>query len=328
MRLRPPIEGTATAVCGLLLCSVLLLAPACASQPNQRALPPQTMAPPGPEIEEPVSNTPPEEPPEPGTTAVEPPADSTAGANEAEVDPQSADDEITVVIEPPSGQTEQPKSLFAAAQAERARRARAGDSTIVITDKNLAEHAAGGQLTFVEEDDEESDEPSTADPTEEGSHEEALEDLAEDEAYWRDRVGDLRQTWRDAIDRISELEERIAALRQDFYAEDDPFYRDSQIKPAWDRALEELEESRREARRAEEDLASAIEEGRRAGALPGWLREGLDLEPTAEELEAVGEGEDEDRFHQPSEPVVLDEEEDGPGTGTGTGTGSGGGGRR
>ncbi|MDX1643773.1 MAG: hypothetical protein R3244_05385, partial [Thermoanaerobaculia bacterium] len=226
------------------------------------------MAPAGPEIDEPVSNTPQQEPPEPGATAVESAPEPTKGANEAETDrngngDDESNDEITVVIEPPSGEAEQPKSLFAAAQAERARRARTGDSTVVITDKNLADHAAGGQLTFVEEDDEESDQESAADSGQEESDEDALEELAEDEAYWRDRVGDLRQTWREAIDRITELEERIAALRQDFYAEDDPFYRDSQIKPAWDRALEELDEARRRASEEQENLAVALEEGRR-----------------------------------------------------------------
>ena len=71
----------------------------------------------------------------------------------------------------------------------------------------------------------------------------------------------------------------MAQLRQRFYAEDDPFRRDEQIKPAWDFALEHLADAKKRAREGQEAVGALMEEGRRAGALPGWLREGSDLEP-------------------------------------------------
>ena len=64
-----------------------------------------------------------------------------------------------------------------------------------------------------------------------------------------------------------------------FYAEDDPYVRDGRIKPEWDRALDRLESGRREIDDARAAIDLALEEGRRAGAEPGWLLEGLELEP-------------------------------------------------
>lgn len=305
-----------------------LVAAACASGSGPQALPPVSMAPRAPEIEEPVSTAPQELPlegisesstgkpstAEGGDETI--PTDEETGGGESAASTEEGDD-ITVVIEPASDE-EQPKSLYAAAQAERHRREAVGESSIVINDKNLEKYAEGGQLTYVEEpaaeagaegEDTGGNEAEDAPTVEPGST-----DLAKEE-YWRDRVSDVRQAWREEIDRIGELESEIAALRRDFYAEDDPFYRDSQIKPKWDRALEALEESRRAAREHRERLDEVLEAGRKAGALPGWLREGIELEPTEEELEALdlgpesGEvGEDGTRFHQPSEPDVVEED--------------------
>jgi hypothetical protein len=46
--------------------------------------------------------------------------------------------------------------------------------------------------------------------------------------------------------------------------------------------LDRLEEARAEAETAKTELAELLEEGRAAGALPGWLREGVDEEPKEE----------------------------------------------
>ena len=62
-------------------------------------------------------------------------------------------------------------------------------------------------------------------------------------------------------------------LENDFYAWDDGQYRDNVIKPAWDKKREELETARRDLEEAEKDLAELPEKARKAGALPGWIRE-------------------------------------------------------
>lgn len=88
-----------------------------------------------------------------------------------------------------------------------------------------------------------------------------------------------QQRYREAVSRVAALEAEIkrlegeaARLERDFYALDDPAQRDGVVKPAWDKAVNDL-------RRAQADLAEArkrpeqvLEEARRDGALPGWFR--------------------------------------------------------
>ena len=75
------------------------------------------------------------------------------------------------------------------------------------------------------------------------------------------------------------------------------------IKPEWDRTLDRLHEARRTIDRAQEQLDLALEEGRIAGALPGWLRHGEELEPPVEEPAEEGEPE---IGAEPGEPKVID----------------------
>jgi hypothetical protein len=178
-----------------------------------------------------------------------------------------------VVIDP-GGETSRDGGLAAAADAERRRRLQSTEPVVRITDQNLSSHAVG-KLTF-------SDAGALEDASSGGTAEEAVAAAAEtggDEALWRNRIRELRLDWREATDRIAELERQASDLRHRFYAEDDPYRRDGQIKPAWDHALESLEQARRSAREARERLEQTLLEGAQAGALPGWLREGLDLEP-------------------------------------------------
>lgn len=127
-----------------------------------------------------------------------------------------------------------------------------------------------------------------------------------DEAWWRDRARSIREEWRRTVDEIVELEETAADLRWRFYAEDDPWVRDGQVKPEWDRALDRLSDARHRLEDYPRQLEDLIEEGRRAGALPGWLREGVELEPRPEELPPAAPDPAE-----PIEPRQVDEDQRG-----------------
>ena len=212
-----------------------------------------------------------------------------APAKTAEQPPITAPQTVTLAPAPTPGHVEQPvaapvrwtdpvvidegtnhesgaEELAAVAAAERERRHRAGPRGVVINNANLAEHATG-KLTIAQGSGTAAKTPPAEGP-------------AKDERYWRDRVRALREQWAAAVDSIGELEARAANLRTRFYAQDDPYVRDGEIKPAWDKALENLDEARIRARKLEDQLAATLEEGRQAGALPGWLREGVELEPT------------------------------------------------
>jgi hypothetical protein len=240
-----------------------LLGAACAPQAQPRSLPPQS-----------VTQTAPDPPP---------PSDPLVAAPEK-------DEPATVVIDPGVPEGEESSTLAEAAAAERERRKTAAQPTVVITDKNLRQHAAGGKITTGEA---KPPSPATA----------ALDEAARDEAHWRSRARQARQRWRDAADVIAELELEAADLRRQFYTVDDPYVRDGRIKPAWDLALERLAQAEREVVAAQEELGTVLEGGRQAGALPGWLREGIELEPAPPAPPA--------RVHEPGEPVVIDEDGDG-----------------
>jgi hypothetical protein len=93
------------------------------------------------------------------------------------------------------------------------------------------------------------------------------------ETEWRRTAEAARQRVVTAKARVAELDAAAKKLESDFYAWDDGQYRDRVIKPSWDRTLQQLDEARRELADAEKDLTDLPETARRAGALPGWIRE-------------------------------------------------------
>lgn len=96
---------------------------------------------------------------------------------------------------------------------------------------------------------------------------------AEGEAEWRERARAARKRVEDLKERVAQLERDAKRLENDFYSWDDGQYRDGVIKPAWDKKREELETTKRDLAEAEKDLAELPDRARKAGALPGWIRE-------------------------------------------------------
>jgi TolA-binding protein len=88
-----------------------------------------------------------------------------------------------------------------------------------------------------------------------------------------------QQRYRDAVSRVATLEARIKRLEgeanrleQEFYARDNPVERDTQIKPAWDKALADLQAARDDLADARKRPDEVLNAARRDGALPGWFR--------------------------------------------------------
>ncbi|HEY7113158.1 MAG TPA: hypothetical protein VIA45_09530 [Thermoanaerobaculia bacterium] len=94
-----------------------------------------------------------------------------------------------------------------------------------------------------------------------------------EEEKWKEIARQTRQRVADSQERVARLEGETKKLENDFYSWDDGLYRDNVIKPAWDKKREELETARRDLEAAEKDLADLPEKARKAGALPGWIRE-------------------------------------------------------
>lgn len=267
---------------------MLALLIGCGGNPQPTSLPPQTMtsAPAGD-----VALNEPEPEPASAEAAVDPTApvriDPSQGQGGARVP-----DETTILVAgtlESQGPTDDRSRLRVAAQREKERRARSQRPVAVITDENLSEMAAGARVTI-------GSAPEVDAETQQAL--ELSEELKEQEVYWRTRARDVRQEWRDAYDSIQELEKTAEELRTKFYAEDDPVRRDREVKPAWDRSLDRLDEARRGVDRAKEKLAALQDEGRRAGALPGWLREGAEIQPPELVDEEISEA-------NPAEPKII-----------------------
>jgi hypothetical protein len=176
----------------------------------------------------------------------------------------------TVVLDSGGERESSSRTLADSARAAREQRAHAAPPAHVITDKNIKQYAAKGQITV-------------AAPTKKAAEPETAEKApVRDEQYWRSRTLEVRLRWRKAADDVKELEQSAAGWRRRFYAENDPYVRSGQVKPEWDRVLDRLEEARADAETAKIELEALLEEGRTAGALPGWLREGVDEEPKEE----------------------------------------------
>jgi hypothetical protein len=199
------------------------------------------------------------------------------------------------------------QTLVEAARAARESRGKAGPSVASVTNDNLKDYQ-DAPLTFAQP---EPEAKAAADEAAVKSGKGASGEKAGEkgEKYWRSRVLDLRLALRGAVDGYGDLQTKAAGLRRSFYAEDDPYVRDGQIKPAWDRALDQIAATRKSIDDLQDQLTETLEEGRQAGALPGWLREGIDLEPSADELpppETKAKPGDL-KTYEPEEPKVLDE---------------------
>jgi hypothetical protein len=221
------------------------------------------------------------------------PAEGQAAGTSVETPAPAADPTVIVIEEPVAGPVTT-QDLVEASRRERERRERAGRPIAVITDKNLAEHARSGRVTT-----------GTVPKNPPATGATAAAVALEVESAWRNRLRTLRSGLRQAADRLPALEKAAADQRIRFYAEDDPYVRDGRIKPEWDRALDRLESGRREIDDARAAIDLALEEGRRAGAEPGWLLEGLELEPApAPTARPSGPGEPRSGA-EPREPNVV-----------------------
>ncbi len=208
-----------------------------------------------------------------------------------------------VEIEPAGAGEDERQDLVQASRLERERRKNQPPAApiAVITNQNLDQMAKRGDLTFAEEA-----EGAAASAPETGSSE-PREGVQEE--YWRARALEIRNGWQQAVEERQDLEERVAVLRRRFYAEDDPFVRDGQIKPEWDRALERLAELKETETRMRQELDDLYEEAELAGVSGEWLDDGRELEPGADEGEDEdGEAGQELPAHQTKDPPIFEDE--------------------
>jgi hypothetical protein len=92
------------------------------------------------------------------------------------------------------------------------------------------------------------------------------------ESDWKGLMNNAQARVVQADLRIKQLQDEARKLENDFYAWSDGNYRDRVIKPAWDKALEDLKKARDESDAARQAMSDLEEEARKSGTPPGWLR--------------------------------------------------------
>lgn len=169
--------------------------------------------------------------------------------------------------------TPRPKSLADIAGGIRLNRTGGGASTgqgIVITDKNLKEYSEKGKLTTTGK-------PGTRGAT--GRSPYAGVRVRSDgvaagkRRRWRAEYRRQLQLVDSIKKRMDGLHKAIGGLQSQFYAWDDPAYRDGVIKPKLDKALTEYDELKARLPKEEAKLPEILERARRDGGQPGWFRD-------------------------------------------------------
>ena len=154
---------------------------------------------------------------------------------------------------------------------------------IVISNSNLPELAGKGAITEVTKQGTGAGQRPLADVLGSGPEVEGqgpgYAENQEKKAYWQavyqkelDLVTSIRT-------QIALLDDEIPGLWRDFYAWDDPAYRDGVIKPRIDEAMAQRQKLEADLQEAEARLAEVKETARRDGAQPGWWR-GFEAPPT------------------------------------------------
>jgi len=156
-------------------------------------------------------------------------------------------------------------------------------TAVVITNENLADYAEKGRITTVTTDPGTSNssparpvpnvkwsKDSTAADGSAGSQVETGEQ--DRRQYWRDRYEEQLRLIGAMEAQIEALDEEIPLLWRQFYALDDPMYRDGVIKPRLDQALVDRQRIEEDLTGERAEISAIVESARRDGAKPSWFR--------------------------------------------------------
>ena len=157
----------------------------------------------------------------------------------------------------------QTSSLVDLARKEQERRKTVKAAGKVYSDKDLPKSAAPPIASAVP--------PATTAIPPEQKPAEAKPDDQKDEAWWRARITQARETLRRAEAFAEALQSRINALSTDMVNRDDPYQR-AKIGDDRQKALAELQRVSTEIEQSKKEIADIEEEARRANVPPGWLR--------------------------------------------------------
>jgi len=161
------------------------------------------------------------------------------------------------------------KSLADIAKSKQLKGGEKGKS-IVITNENLADYAAKGELTTAETSQKQAVRPVHGTGAVAKSSNSGPE--AERMRFWQAKYKQQLELVAALKQQIKILDYQIPGLWRDFYAWDDPAYRDGVIKPKIDRSMNDRDSLEAKLHKEEARLQEIKESARQDGAEPGWFR--------------------------------------------------------
>jgi hypothetical protein len=158
------------------------------------------------------------------------------------------------------------QSLADAAAKEAARRATIKEPGKVYTDKDVPNAGQASPAKTAPAKASESKRPASTRPSRETP---PTDDNGHDEQWWKGRANGLRAKWNEATALLEIARRRADAISADTSRSAS----NARLSPAMRGVHAEVERRAAEVRRALRALSDLEEEARKAGALPGWLRQ-------------------------------------------------------
>jgi len=165
------------------------------------------------------------------------------------------------------------QSLAEAAKKEKERREKVSKPSKVINNETIAEYLKGKEYTpgTIEQFGEASV-PSLEEKSPKSKEEyTGPTDLnGRNEAYWRNRIQNAKDKIKALEAEGENLQSQMNAMRRAFYAMDDPNQREL-LNVQINKTFELIDKNKAELEKAKKELEDIREEGRKSGALPGWI---------------------------------------------------------
>jgi hypothetical protein len=171
------------------------------------------------------------------------------------------------LVAPPA----QAQSLADVAKKEADRRKTVAEPAKVYTNKDLSPVPAGSPPPPAVAPPGDSPKAADGDKKADDKSDKADKGPVKDQAYWAGRLKTLQDTLARDQDYADAMQTRINSLTTDFVNRDDPAQR-SVIEQNRNKSIAELARLNKSVQDTKKAIADFLEEARRAGVPPGWLR--------------------------------------------------------
>lgn len=162
--------------------------------------------------------------------------------------------------------------LVKAAKKEKERRAKV-EAKKTLTNQDIEEIRKKQPISGIETSEGEGAADETADAGDKTGEKKEAVDPTQTEEYWRARKQETDSRVKDAQARVDQIQSEINSLTQAFYAESDGVAQRPLIETERIERIKELEAAKKELEEARAASEGLEDEARRAGALPGWIRD-------------------------------------------------------